>query len=88
MSNIKKFPITFTQRQKNERGKTSVSCQVSDRWLRFSEESTKLEGGEFISLDVMTLGSDEKEKKICELVVTREELVEALSNIKWFYVKI
>ena len=55
MSNIKKFPITFTQRQKNERGKTSVSCQVSDRWLRFSEESTKLEGGEFISLDVMTL---------------------------------
>ena len=74
MSNIKKFPITFTQRQKNERGKTSVSCQVSDRWLRFSEE--------FISLDVMTLGSDEKEKKICELVVTREELVEALSNIK------
>lgn len=82
MSNIKKFPITFTQRQKNERGKTFVSCQVSDRWLRFSEESTKLEGGEFISLDVMTLGSDEKEKKICELVVTREELVEALSNIK------
>ena len=36
MSNIKKFPITFTKRQNNERGKTSVSCQVSDRWLRFS----------------------------------------------------
>ena len=30
----------------------------------------------------MTLGSDEKEKKICELVVTREEILEALSNIK------
>ncbi len=82
MSNIKKFPITFTQILKNERGKTSVSCQISDRWIRFSEESTKLEGGEFISLDVMTLGSDEKEKKICELVVTREEILEALSNIK------
>lgn len=82
MSNIKKFPITLTQRQKNKRGKTSVSCQVSDRWLKFSEESTHLEGGEFISLDVMTLGSDEKERKICELVITREELLEALKNVK------
>ena len=82
MGNIQKFPITYMQRRKNERGKTSVSCQVSDRWLKFSEKSTRLEGGEFISLDVMTLGSDEKEKKICELVITREELLEALSNIK------
>lgn len=82
MNNIIKFPITFTQRQKNQRGKTSVSCQVSDRWLKFSEESTKLNGGEFIFLEVMTIGKDEKEKKICELVVTREEILEALSNIK------
>lgn len=82
MSNIRKFPITCRQRQKNERGKTSVSCQISDRWLKFSEKSTQMTCGEFITLDVMTIGSDKKQKKICELVITREELLEALRNIE------
>lgn len=61
MSNIRKFSITC--RQKNERVKTSVSCQISDRWLKFSEKSTQMDCGEFITLDVMTLEAKKNKKR-------------------------
>ena len=79
-----KFPISFSQRRKNSLGPLCVECQVSGRRLQFSQNSTILQGGEFISIDVMTqsLGDDEPAKKICGLIVTREDLELALKNIK------
>jgi hypothetical protein len=41
-------------------GKGYVPCQVSGRWLQFSEESTVLLSGEYIPIDVKTLGKDGK----------------------------
>ena len=79
-----KFPITYSQRRKNALGPLCVECQVSGRRLQFSPDSSRLQGGEFISLDVMTSQSasiEEPPRKLCALVITREDLLEALNSI-------
>jgi hypothetical protein len=42
-----------------------------------------LKGGEFITLDVMATPTEDGKasKKICQMIVTREDLIEALNNI-------
>ena len=56
---------------------------VSGRWLQFPEKSAgHFGGGEFIALDVMTEGEDEKPRKLCGLVVTRKDLLRVINAIK------
>lgn len=56
---------------------------VSSRWIQFSAEgSTKLSEGEAISLWVMTEGVDGEPRKLCELIVTREDLMSAIELIE------
>lgn len=78
-----RFPISYSQRRKNSLGPLCVECQVSGRRLQFSPSSTVLSEGEFITVDVMTqsLSDDEPAKKICGLIVTREDLELALKSI-------
>lgn len=80
---IKKFPITYSQRRKNFLGPLHVECQVSGRYLKFHKNSSILRGGEFITLDVMAMPIEDGKasKKICQMIVTREDLLEALNNI-------
>lgn len=80
---IKKFPISFSQRRKNTLGPLTVECQVSGRYLKFHDKSSILQGGEFITVDVMSMQveDDKKPRKICELIVTREDLLEALKHV-------
>lgn len=80
---VVRLPITYLQRKRNEMGAGHVPCVVSERWLQFPSESAgHYGGGEFISVSVMTLGSDEKLKKLCDLVVTREDLLRAINSVK------
>lgn len=80
---IKKFPISYSERRKNMMGLLCVECQVSGRYLRFHEKSDVLKAGEFITVDVMAMQNEEDKpaKKICELVITREDIMEALKHI-------
>jgi hypothetical protein len=80
--NIIKLPISYLQMIKNRRGPYAVSCIVTDRWLRFSETSTKLDCGEACFIDVMTTNADNMDKKICQLIITKDELLDVLSRIK------
>jgi hypothetical protein len=75
-----KFPITYRQRRKNELGPLVVECEVSSRFFRFSESSSLLNVGEFITIDVMTANGN-RQRKICSLIVTRENMEKALRNI-------
>ena len=62
-----------------------VRCQVSGRWLRFHPDSSRLTDGEFITVDVMTTvetESDSRDRKLCELIVTREDLTRALDTVR------
>lgn len=56
---------------------------VSGRWLQFRVESSSVfQEGEYIVMSVMTTDSNDKERKLCELVVTREDLLGAINSIK------
>ncbi len=83
MSKVVKFPISFSQRKRNEKGKGYVPCEVSNRWLQFPENSGGIfSTGEYIEIDVMTLDQNDQPKKICNLILTRENIERALSNVK------
>lgn len=71
------------QRQRNSMGDGYVPCMVSGRWLQFPKMSDgKCQSGEFIDVSVMTLDSNEKPRKICSLVITREDIKRALKAVK------
>lgn len=79
---ITKFPMSYSQRHKNMMGPLAVECQISGRYLQFHEKSDILDTGEFITVDVMAMPDDGKPaRKICELVIKREDLLEALKHV-------
>ena len=78
---IKNFPRGAERRDRLNVRKYRVPCQVSDRWLQFPQTAHALVGGDFMAVDVMTLGGDEKERKICELVLTRQDLIRMLEQV-------
>ena len=78
---IRKIPISYHTRLKNQLGKGSVPCKVSDRWLKFPSDSSIFDDGEYIIMDVMTT-KDDKHRKICELIITKEDIIEAINRIK------
>lgn len=64
-------------------GDFTVPCMVSNRWLQFSTDgSARFVEGEYIQMWVMTLDSEEQPKKLCELIVTREDLLDVLDLIE------
>lgn len=70
-------------RWKGEHGDFAVPCMVSNRWLEFSRQGTKrFHDGEYIQLTVMTSDAQEKPKKLCGLIVTREDLLSVLDLIE------
>ena len=80
---VARLPIKWYTRLKNKLGKGAVPCMVSGRWLQFPAES----GGffqerEYIVMNVMTTDVNDKDRKLCELVVTREDLLDAINSVK------
>lgn len=61
----------------------NVPCEVSRRSLQFSSKgSQRLNLGEIIELDVMTISEEDVERKICSLYITREKLLAVLELIE------
>ena len=79
MSNVTRFPTKGWQRAANRRGKWSVSCIVTDRFLRCEEKVQPTQEGNAIIIHVMTDGSG-KERKLTTLIVTLEQLREVLKQ--------
>jgi hypothetical protein len=84
---ILRFPIKTWRRIRNRRGKRSVSCYVSDRWLKFVDTAKKVdlgngEAGTLVFVHVMTNASGESSRRVCELCITLEELQSAVNNIR------
>ena len=80
-SNVTRFPVKTSQKIKNRRGKKSVSCEISGRWLQFSEPDIVQSFGTPIWINVMTDVGDEP-RKLTTLCVTLEDLEKALEAIK------
>ncbi|RWQ66673.1 hypothetical protein [Mesorhizobium sp.] len=84
MANIKKFPVTHARRELNRRGKMSLNCIVSDRWIRVGDPHwTSPELGAPIEIDVMRAYSNATggDRKLCSLVVTVDQLRALLAEI-------
>ncbi len=78
---IKQFPSGQLRRQRLNLRKYRVACEVSGRWLQFPEKSSKVSNKDLLVVNVMTLGNDDKEKKLCELVISRQDIIEMLNTI-------
>jgi hypothetical protein len=58
----------------------TVPCHVSERWLGFAErEQYEVLDEDLIQLDVMTRDEDGAPYKLCELVVSRGDLLRAIA---------
>jgi len=74
---------TWLTRWRQKHGDFAVPCIVSGHWLEFSQGgSAQIGDGEAITLSVMTDGTGEQPRKLCELIVTREEFLRVLSLIE------
>lgn len=76
---VVRIPITYSQRKINEMGEGYVPCEVSGRWLQFPDNVSDLR---WIPVDVMTIGSDSTARKICELVIGKEDILRAINSIE------
>ncbi|NRD34593.1 hypothetical protein HQQ92_23035 [Shewanella sp. DC2-4] len=78
------FTAVFDPREekKDDRENRILRCEVSERWIQLPT-ATDLTGGgiDYLSLDVMTNGSNDKPRKICEMIVDRSELIALLNEI-------
>lgn len=73
----------WKERWQQRHGDFAVPCLVSGRWMEFSQEgSTRLPEGEALVVSVMTEGTSEQAKKLCELIVTREDILKVLALIE------
>ena len=70
------------RRKKDDHENKILRCEISERWIQFPI-ATDLTGGgiDYMRLDVMTNGSNDKPKKLCEIIVNRSELVGLLKGI-------
>jgi len=85
-NNIERVPYKKENYRRINTHKRKLPCQVSARWLQFPQESSVHPEGDYISVDVMTStitdSLEEKESKICELVLFREDLEAMLAACK------
>ena len=82
MDNIKNFPRGAERRKRLNLRKFRVPCQVSERWLQFPKTTSALNAGDFMAVDVMTIGSNNKARKLCELILTKQDLMKMLEQVK------
>ena len=82
-SQVASVADNWHKRIKRKLGDFAVPCMVTERWIQVSTGgSSKQPEGEYITLWVMTRGADDQPRKLCELIVTREDLQGALDLIE------
>ncbi len=69
------------RRRRGNLNEGKAVCQVSSRWLQFPDRAPEFRDGTFLAVDVMTADSDGKPRKLCELVLVKEDLLELLASI-------
>jgi hypothetical protein len=86
MSNdkIKRFPYSTERARRLNSRKRIIPCQISSRWLKFPEKMHVYSEESYLSIDVMTTIKNEnnetKDKKLCEIVLLKEDLIKLLEE--------
>jgi len=82
MSNkIVKFPVGSNKRKRLKEKEGKIECEVSGRWIQFPEASDKFSDMEYLCLDVMTTGASDNERKLCELILDKQQLQKMLNEL-------
>lgn len=81
-SNVTRFPNHQERRARKHARAFQVPCQVSPRWLQFPKQAAVFPNGDFMKVDVMTNGSDDQPRKLCELVLTKQDLLRMLEQVE------
>lgn len=76
-----RFPGAHARRNRLDKRAGIVRCDVSDRWLQLPEQAYEFHNGTYLSIDVMTDKGEGKPRKLCELVLIKEELLAALEAL-------
>jgi len=78
---VLRFPKRFKNTKRLDARKGKLRCEVSDRWLQFPKKADSQNGIEYMFVNVMTLGAEDNEKKLCEIVLDRKELLKILNEL-------
>src|SRR5262249_5170658 len=78
---VVRFPIKSSERWKNRLGKRAAACLVTDRWLQFPENSEPLPDGDYMFINVMTRPDGENVRRICQLCVSKQDLIRAIKSV-------
>jgi hypothetical protein len=80
---IIRLPITRERKKRNIFGPFYVPCIVSSRYILFPKKSGgHFREGEYIDISIMTETDGGKTRKLCQLIVTREDLLRAINHIE------
>ena len=78
---VETLPVNPYTAIRRKLGSRMVPCMVSGRYLAFPEHSSVInETSDFIAIDVMTMNETNQPRKLCELVLTRQDLEAALKG--------
>ena len=80
-NNIVRFPKRSGDRKRLEAKEGKLSCEVSERWIKFPSASEKFDDIEYLSLDVMTRGSNDKDRKLCEIIIDKQQLLKMVAEL-------
>jgi hypothetical protein len=75
------LPGMWKRRKQVDLRRGVVHCQVSGRRLQFPKHGSKLKDGTFLVIEVMTTNEDSKVRRLCEVVVTKEDLLAVLKHL-------
>ncbi|MDB1122230.1 hypothetical protein [Vibrio algarum] len=78
---IVRLPNGYEHKKRVDASKGELRCEVSERWIKFPEASSKHFDMDYLALDVMTFGANEKERKLCEIIVDRDLLEKMLKEL-------
>ncbi|MBV1931831.1 MAG: hypothetical protein KUG71_08945 [Porticoccaceae bacterium] len=72
----------YKRRKREDKENKILRCEFSERWIQFPVVSElTADNIDYMHLDVMTKGNNDKPKKLCEVIVNRSTLIELLNDI-------
>lgn len=78
---VSQLPLGDGSRKRLDRRQGIVRCEVTDYWLRFHPYAQQYPQGTFVIADVMQGDPETSPRRVCELVLSRDELLSLVAGL-------
>ena len=78
---IYRLPNGYIKKRRLNALSGKLACEVSNRWIQFPDVSKIQHETDYLCLDIMTLDLNERERKLCEIIVDKPTLLKILNKI-------